>query len=186
MSGAIQYVKPDSWLIYDQSQIFNELTEAKAQILALQAIPYQRRWVDELQRIQLKMEIAGTSQIEGADFSGNELDQALRAQTPEELSTRSQRQANSAIRAYKWIADLPSDIPIDEDLICKVHRLIVTDCDDDQFYARIHTAYEHIAARDPHRVVTIANDPKNPEANSIEAIELRIRAIVAARILTSS
>jgi Fic family protein len=131
MSGAIQYVKPDSWLIYDQSQIFNELTEAKAQILALQAIPYQRRWVDELQRIQLKMEIAGTSQIEGADFSGNELDQALRAQTPEELSTRSQRQANSAIRAYKWIADLPSDIPIDEDLICKVHRLIVTDCDDD-------------------------------------------------------
>jgi dTMP kinase len=60
------------------------------------------------------------------------------------------------------------------------------ECESDQFYARIHTAYEHIAARDPHRVVTIANDPKNPEANSIEAIELRIRAIVAARILTSS
>ncbi len=28
----------------------------------------------------------------------------------------------------------------------------------DEFYARIHTAYEQIAAREPHRVVTIANE----------------------------
>jgi dTMP kinase len=49
----------------------------------------------------------------------------------------------------------------------------------DDFYARIHAAYRQIAARDPHRVVTIANDEAD---NSIDAIEQRIRTIVAARI----
>ncbi|HEV2618686.1 MAG TPA: dTMP kinase, partial [Acidobacteriaceae bacterium] len=52
----------------------------------------------------------------------------------------------------------------------------------DAFYARIHTAYEHIAIRDPHRVITISNHPDEPAANTIEAIELRIRTVVAARI----
>ena len=32
---------------------------------------------------------------------------------------------------YKWIATLPDDHPIDTDLIREVHRLIVTDCDED-------------------------------------------------------
>jgi dTMP kinase len=50
----------------------------------------------------------------------------------------------------------------------------------DDFYTRIHAAYEQIAARDPHRVVTIANDAAGD--NSIDAIELRIRALVSARI----
>jgi dTMP kinase len=50
----------------------------------------------------------------------------------------------------------------------------------DEFYTRIHTAYEQIAAREPHRVVTIANDAAGD--NSIDAIELRIRALVSARI----
>jgi dTMP kinase len=49
----------------------------------------------------------------------------------------------------------------------------------DDFYARIHAAYQKIAARDPHRVATIANVEGD---NSIDAIELRIRALVAARI----
>jgi dTMP kinase len=49
----------------------------------------------------------------------------------------------------------------------------------DAFYARIHAAYKQIAAREPHRVVTVAN---NANDNSIDAIELRIRAIVAERL----
>jgi dTMP kinase len=49
----------------------------------------------------------------------------------------------------------------------------------DAFYARVHTAYEQIAAREPNRVVTIANDAGE---NSIDAIELRIRAIVGERL----
>jgi Fic family protein len=87
--------------------------------------------VEELQKIQLKMEVAGTSKIEGADFAGNELDVALRAETAEQLHTRSQRQALAALKAYKWIIEIPDIKPIDAALICEVHRLIVTDCDED-------------------------------------------------------
>jgi dTMP kinase len=50
----------------------------------------------------------------------------------------------------------------------------------DEFYERIHAAYRQIAAREPHRVVTMAND--DAADNSIDAIELRIRGIVSARI----
>jgi dTMP kinase len=50
----------------------------------------------------------------------------------------------------------------------------------DDFYTRIHTGYEQIAAREPQRVVTIGDDAAGD--NSIDAIELRIRALVAARI----
>lgn len=50
----------------------------------------------------------------------------------------------------------------------------------DDFYARIHHAYEQIAAREPLRVVTIGDSPSGN--NSIDAIELRIRALVSARI----
>ena len=49
----------------------------------------------------------------------------------------------------------------------------------DDFYARIHGAYEHIAAREPHRVAIVANDDGD---NSIDAIELRIRALVTGRL----
>jgi Fic family protein len=131
MENVIQYVAPTSWIKYDSSEIFNELTSAKAAVMALKAIPYQRRWVEELQKIQLKMEIAGTSQIEGADFAANELEVALKAETPEQLFTRSQKQASAAVKTYKWIASLPDDVPFTESLICEVHRLIVTDCDAD-------------------------------------------------------
>jgi dTMP kinase len=51
----------------------------------------------------------------------------------------------------------------------------------DDFYSRIHAAYLQIAAREPHRVLTIANDDSGD--NSIDAIELRIRALVAPRLL---
>ncbi|HEV2647442.1 MAG TPA: dTMP kinase [Acidobacteriaceae bacterium] len=52
----------------------------------------------------------------------------------------------------------------------------------DEFYTRIHKAYEQIAAREPGRVVSIANEASDPEANSIDGIELRIRAAITARI----
>jgi len=129
--NAIQYSQPLDWMIYDQYEIFNELTDAKAAIMALKTIPYQRRWVEELQKVQLKMEVAGTSRIEGADFAANELEIALRAQTPEQLMTRSQKQANCAIATYKWIAEIPDDQPINLALICQVHERIVTGCDED-------------------------------------------------------
>lgn len=128
---AIQYEIPQHWIKYDSKDIHNELLTAKASILALQAIPFQRRWVKSIQDIQLKMEVGGSSRIEGADFAANELEIAIKAETPEELFTRSQKQALATTKAYRWIAQLPDDYPIDLDLVLAVHRLIVTDCDDD-------------------------------------------------------
>src|SRR5260370_33613360 len=100
--NAIKYTIPISWIKYEKNEIFQELTDAKAAVLALKAIPFQRRWVEELQKIQLKMEISGTSRIEGADFAANELDIAIKAENAEQLRTRSQKQANAAVRTYKW------------------------------------------------------------------------------------
>ena len=94
-------------------------------------MPFQRRWAKEFQNIRLKMEISGTSQIEGAEFLGEELDKALVAETHEELVTRSQKQALSALKAYKWVAQVPEDQPISTELIKTIHRLVVTGCDDD-------------------------------------------------------
>jgi Fic family protein len=130
MSG-IQYAFPDNWIKYDFSEILTELTDAKASILAIQAIPFQKRWVEELQKVQLKMEIAGTTKIEGADFSGNELEIAIQAETAEASFTRSQRQATAVARTYKTIAAIPADHPVDAKLICGLHASIVAECDED-------------------------------------------------------
>ena len=131
MARAIQYLLPASWMAYERKGIENTLLEAKASILALRAIPFQRRWVTDLQRIQLKMEVSGTSRIEGADFAGEELEQAIRAESGEDLLTRSQRQANAAARTYRAIAELPDDRPPTVEMIQYIHRSIVSGCDDD-------------------------------------------------------
>jgi hypothetical protein len=77
------------------------------------------------------MEVAGTSQIEGANFAADELETAIKAETPHQLLTRSQKQANAAIRTYRTIAELPDDRPISTVLIKYIHASIVTGCDDD-------------------------------------------------------
>ncbi len=131
-NSAIGYTIPQSWMRYDIAVIANDLIEAKARVLALTTTPYQKNWVEGLQELQLKREVAGTSKIEGADFTEGELEVALRQNaTAEELKTRSQRQAHSAVNTYRWIASLPDDFPLNAHLIKEVHRRIVTNCDDD-------------------------------------------------------
>lgn len=125
-----RYTIPQNWIRYETMSILDELMGAKAAMLALTQIPYQRSWAEELQRIQLKREVAGTSRIEGAEFTERELDAAMR-ETPEQLETRSQKQAAAAVATYRWIAQLPGDRPVDEALIFEFHRRIVTGCDDD-------------------------------------------------------
>src|SRR5687767_5719652 len=98
----IPYALPRSWIGYDPMGIFGPLTEAKAAVLALASLPYQKQWLVELGAVQLKREVAGTSRIEGAEFTEPELDLALSAPA-EALVTRSQRQARAAMEAYRWI-----------------------------------------------------------------------------------
>jgi Fic family protein len=126
----IKYTIPVNWIRYSVADVVNALLAAKAAMLSLTNIPYQRSWTDQLQVVQLKREIAGTSRIEGADFTDKELDAAM-AESPEQLSTRSQRQAAAAVRTYRWIAQLPADRPIDGGLIREVHRMIIEGADDD-------------------------------------------------------
>jgi Fic family protein len=126
----IKYKTPSRWIHYDKAAIVEELAEAKGAIIALKTIPFQRRWVEALQAMQLKLEVAGTSRIEGADFSGAELDIAMR-ETPDQLLTRSQKQAHAAMQTYRWIPTIPNDMPITKELICEVHTRIITGADDD-------------------------------------------------------
>lgn len=126
----IKYLLPDEWFRYDTVSVARALTEAKAFVQALQMSPYQRDWVEQLQNMQLKREVAGTSRIEGAEFTEHELEEALE-KDPKSLLTRSQRQASAAVKAYRAIAEVPLDHPVDADLIKKIHRLIVEGADDD-------------------------------------------------------
>jgi hypothetical protein len=95
----IRYELPRSFAIYDRMVVVGPLTAARAAMLALTQMPYQRSWADDLQRLQLKREVAGTSPIEGAEFTEQELDAALQL-SPEALATRSQRQAAAAVATY--------------------------------------------------------------------------------------
>jgi Fic family protein len=128
----IRYELPRRWILYDANAVMTALVEAKSAVQALTTLPYQKSWVEALQEIQLKREVAGTSRIEGAEFTERELDEAVKPNvSPEELRTRSQRQANSAMRTYRWIGELPPDRPVSEELVREVHRRLVTGCDED-------------------------------------------------------
>jgi Fic family protein len=166
----VRYEIPQNWIAYDRTAIFEELMGAKAGILALTQIPYQRSWSDELQKVQLKREVAGTSRIEGAEFTEKELDAAMR-ETPEQLETRSQKQAAAAVATYRWIAGLAADRPVDEALVCEVHRRLVFGCDDD------HCAPGRLRARDQN--VTFGT-PRHRGAEGGEECEAALRGLVAA------
>ena len=126
----LPYQMPRDWVRYDRQALAEELVAAKAAVLALTQMPYQRSWAEQLQTLELKREVAGTSRLEGAEFTEKELDAAMR-ETPEQLETRSQKQAAAAVATYRWVAGLPLDRPVDEKLIREVHRRLVTGCDDD-------------------------------------------------------
>ncbi|MGD0830369.1 MAG: Fic family protein [Terracidiphilus sp.] len=128
----IRYEQPKRWILYDANAVMAALVEAKSAVRALTTLPYQKNWVEALQELQLKREVAGTSRIEGAEFTERELDAAIRPNvSPQELHTRSQRQANAAMRTYRWIVELSADRPITAELVREVHRRIVTGCDED-------------------------------------------------------
>jgi Fic family protein len=167
---AVRYSVPRDWLRFDRVAIQEELVAAKAAVLALAEMPYQRAWADELQAIQLKREVAGTSRIEGAEFTEKELDAAMR-ETPEALETRSQRQAAAAVATYRWVSALPSDRPVDEDLIREVHRRLVTGCDED------HCAPGQLRRRDEN---VIFGAPRHRGAEGGEEVAEAFRLLVEA------
>jgi hypothetical protein len=117
MAQVVRYAFPvAAWIRYRQEEVFQHLIDTKAAVYALTTTPFQRAWVERLQEVQLKMEVAGTSRIEGAEFTDRELETALKGDAPEELLTRSQRQARAAVQSYPWIAVLSPDRLLTPDL----------------------------------------------------------------------
>ena len=126
-----RYAPPHRWIHYDQAAVFDRLVEAKTAAGMLQRLPYLHQWVEEVHQEQLRLEAAGTSRIEGAEFTPEEEDEALAPGAAARTDlTYSQRQLRAAEDAYRWIGSQPTDRPMDRALALEVHRRIVTGCED--------------------------------------------------------
>lgn len=174
----VQYELPDRWLKYDRSEIADVLTDAKAAILALNTMPYQRAWAERLQEIELKREVAGTSRIEGAEFTDRELDLAISDKADAADMTRSQRQARAAMNAYRWIGAYPPDRKIDLDLVREIHRRMVTGCDDDHCEpGKFRTSGQNVTfGRPPHRGVEGGPECERTLRRLLDAQETEFKA----------
>ena len=94
-----RYVVPQRWVRYDPSAIFHLLIEAKTAGGVLNRMPYLPQWIEQAHAEQLRLEAAGTSRIEGAQFTQREQDEALAPTlTATTRLTHSQRQLRAAGR----------------------------------------------------------------------------------------
>lgn len=127
-----RYAIPQRWIRYDSTVILEPLIQAKTAAGVLSRMPYLPQWIEQVHEEQLRLEAAGTSRIEGAEFTQREQEEALapHAFIRADL-THSQRQLRSADATYRWLRSLPADRWVTTDLILDVHRRIVTGCDDD-------------------------------------------------------
>ncbi len=127
-----RYIVPQQWIRYDSSAVFNPLVEAKTAAAVLRQMPYLHQWIEQAHEEQLRLEAAGTSRIEGAEFTQREQEEVFASNTPhyDEL-TRSQRQLRCAVDTYRWLQVQPAERPVTSDFIREIHRRIVTGCDDD-------------------------------------------------------
>jgi Fic family protein len=171
-SMMIHYKTPARWIHYNPLEVLTLLAEAKAAVLALKSLPFLKSWGEALQKMQLKREVAGTSRIEGADLTERELDLAL-SESPEDLLTRSQKQAAAAAATYRWIEKLPADRPLNGELICEIHRRIVTGADDDHCPPGVIRGREHnVTFGSPrHRGVEGGKECEDAFASFTEAIQ---------------
>ena len=127
-----RYVVPQRWVHYDPSAIFHLLIEAKTAGGVLNQMPYLPQWIEQAHAEQLRLEAAGTSRIEGAQFTQREQDEALaHTLTATTRLTHSQRQLRAADATYRWLRSRPPEQPVSADFIRETHRRIVTGCDDD-------------------------------------------------------
>ena len=126
------YAAPRHWLRYDPAAIAGLLVDAKTAAGVLNRLPYLHRWIEQAHEEQLRLEAAGTSRIEGAEFTQREQDEALAPAVPPGAGlTHSQRQLRAADAAYRWLRSLPANRPVTPAVVLDLHRRIVTGCDDD-------------------------------------------------------
>ena len=126
------YTIPQRWIRYDFQAVFESLVQARAAAGVLNQMPYLPQWIEQVHEEQLRLEAAGTSRIEGAEFTQGEQEEALAADPPAQAGlTHSQRQLRAADATYRWMRSQPADRWVTTDFILDIHRRIVTGCDDD-------------------------------------------------------
>ena len=132
-SGEVRrYIVPQHWIHYDPSAVFNILVEAKTAAAVLRQMPYLHQWIEQAHEEQLRLEAAGTSRIEGAEFTPREQEEALASESPQHTGlTHSQRQLKCADATYRWLQTQPANRPVTSEFIKEIHRRIVAGCDDD-------------------------------------------------------
>ena len=127
-----RYASPVRWIYYDKAAILDQLVAAKTAAGVLRQLPYLPQWIEAVHQEQLRLEAAGTSRIEGAEFTPQEENEAL---SPDAVNrtdlTYSQRQLRAAEATYRWIASQPQERPVNRDFMLEVHQRIVTGCEDD-------------------------------------------------------
>ena len=127
-----RYALPEHWIRYDAAAVFNLLVAAKTAAGVLRQMPYLHQWIEQAHEEQLRLEAAGTSRIEGAEFTQREQEEALASTAPRhDEFTHSQRQLRCAANTYRWLQEQPAERPITSDFVREIHRRIVTGCDDD-------------------------------------------------------
>lgn len=127
------YALPERWVSYDAAAVLDQLVEARSAAGILNRLPYLQQWVNQVHEEQLRLEAAGTSRIEGAEFTDQEQEIALASEVPPDVDlTRSQRQLRAADATYRWLRSQPIDRPITPDFVLDIHRRMVTGCDDDR------------------------------------------------------
>ncbi|MDE2667784.1 MAG: Fic family protein [Acidobacteriota bacterium] len=127
-----RYVVPRQWIRYDAAALLDLLIQAKTAAGVLNRMPYLPQWIEQVHEEQLRLEAAGTSRIEGAEFTQREQEEAL---APDAFTrsdfTRSQRQLRSANATYRRLCSQSREQPVTPEFILDIHRRIVTGCDDD-------------------------------------------------------
>lgn len=125
------YTLPQRWVSYDAAAILDHLVEARSAAGVLNRLPYLQQWIDQIHEEQLRLEAAGTSRIEGAEFTDREQEIALARVVPPDLDlTRSQRQLRAADATYRWLRSQPVNRPVTPEFVLDIHRRMVTGCDD--------------------------------------------------------
>ena len=126
-----RYLVPRRWVHYDPSAVFHLLIEARTAGGILNQMPYLLQWIEQAHEEQLRLEAAGTSRIEGAQFTQREQEEALApAATGPTKLTHSQRQLRAADATYRWLRSRPAEQPVTAEFIREIHRRIVAGCDD--------------------------------------------------------
>lgn len=128
-----RYILPQQWIRYDAAALLDLLIEAKTSAGVLNRMPYLPQWIEQVHEEQLRLEAAGTSRIEGAQFTQREQEEALAPDASARSDfTRSQRQLRSADATYRWLRAQSPEQPVTPEFIQNIHRRIVTGCDDDR------------------------------------------------------